>query len=377
MKKLFAILLTLFLLIPSALAVEVTDWESLEAALTDPAVDAITVTAPMAIPSGVSCALDKSLTIQAPEGVLDFLIESGASLVLAEGAAIATVSNFGEGFFLSRIDVRGTLDAGLGSIAPGTFLALELGGELRLPENASDIVVDHMAADVEGLLAAAEDPFCGAILFQDDPEIEGGAQLVVDRPVELNHALYVTANRGFTSLRVVDGGALRLGEGGELGTMSTIDFENGIFAIGQIWLDGGTLEAAQGVILPQSTVYVTGGELNLPENLEDVAVIGGATTEEALLAFLADERFTEVFVQGDITLTSDVVVNRYLRVQDGATLAVQGCTLTVAEGARLEVFGGSAIDNQGTIVNSGEIHIEADAAFSGNEPEGEGAFMRD
>jgi hypothetical protein len=197
--------------------------------------------------------------------------------------------------------------------------------------------------------------------------------IAIDRP------LYVVANRGFTSVRIVEGGALLLEEGASLGTRSTIDFEHGVFAIGQFWVDGGMLGAKQGAIEPYSTFYVTNGELmTLPEGeWEGLTVIGGARSESELLSFLSDDVYTEVFVQADLKLTQDAAVNRYLRVTDGATLTIDGCTLTVAEGARLEVYNHSGIDNRGAIDNRGEIHIEVEGAYAGDPPGGDGAYLHD
>ena len=238
---------------------------------------------------------------------------------------------------------------------------------------------EYPVSSVAEILAAMEQPDCTALVFQDESEGNGGAELVIDRMIAIDRPLRVVANRGFTSVRIVEGGALLLAEGASLGTRSTIDFDRGIFAIGQFWVDGGMLGAKQGVIEPYTTFYVTNGEhMTLPEGeWEGLSVVGGARSESELLACLAEEVYTEVFVQADMTLTQDAGVNRYLRVTDGAKLTIDGCTLTVAGGALMEVYNGSGVDNHGTIVNHGEVHIETEATYTGGLPEGDGAFIRD
>ena len=125
---------------------------------------------------------------------------------------------------------------------------------------------EYRVSSVDDILAALKQPDCSALLFQDDPAGEGGAELVIDRMIAIDRPLRVAANRGFTSVRIVEGGALLLEEGAVLGSRSTIDFENGIFTIGHFWVDGGTLGAKQGAIEPYTTFYVTGGEnMTLPE----------------------------------------------------------------------------------------------------------------
>lgn len=373
----FLLVLALSLLMAApALAVEVSDGDALQTALNDPAVDSVTIIAPLAFPEG-EITVDKLLIFRAPEGVNDFVIGKDTVVTLTEKGTIATVSSFEEAFFLNRVLVYGALDARAGSVAPGSFLVENPGALLMFSDDAKDIVVDHIITSQEDLLKALDDSFCGAILLQDDPAAGKGAEVIIDRLLTLDGELYVIANADFVSLRIVEGGALTLTENAVLGTQSNIDFEHGFFAIAQVWLDGGSLNASAGSVLPDSMLYVRSGEWTLPRDAENVIVSGGAVTVEGLLALLADERIGEIMVHADIALTQDTAVNRILRVQDGATLTLQGCTLTIGEKGELVVGEGSGVYNQGVLLNQGRITLEAGSEYQGGAPAGSGEMIRE
>ena len=216
--------------------------------------------------------------------------------------------------------------------------------------------------------AALQNPDVGTILVKDEISIPSGTQAIVDK------ALIIDAPDGvnfhFLSLEIPEGASLELGENGSLTTNSQVDFEHGIFAVSQVWVRGGSLDASQGTLMNAPNIFVNSGSIELGAN--EASLTGGALDEDALLRFLNDERFPQVFVQDTFSLTQDAAVARYLRIQDGAALTVAGCQLAILPDARVEVFADSALYNQGTILNDGFLQIQQGAAYSGNSPVGSG-----
>lgn len=162
----------------------------------------------------------------------------------------------------------------------------------------------------------------------------------------------------------------------EKGTIATVSSFEEAFFLNRV-LVYGALDARAGSVLPDSTLYVRSGEWTLPRDAENVIVSGGAVTEEGLLALLADERIGEIMVHADIALTQDAAVNRILRVQDGATLTLQGCTLTIGEKGELAVGEGSGVYNQGALLNQGRITLETGSKYQGDAPAGSGEMIRE
>lgn len=375
MKKLLLSVLILALLsLPlAALAADVSSWDELKSALEDPAVDSVTVVAPMAIPESV--IINKPVVICVPNGVNDFVIEPDVLVTLGADGVLSTVSSFDDNFFINRISVQGILDANKGQVLAGTFFVENPGALLLFNlDTTEDIVVDHLIASQEDLLRALDDDFCGAIVLQDDPETGEGAMLILDQPIELKGELYITAAGGFVCLRIVEGGALTLDEEAVLGTTSDFNPELGVFAIGQVWLDGGVLDISQGEVWPYSTVYMTDGTLILSESTEEINFVAGALSEESLREHMARGYGSLALIQANFALTQDLELAYSANIQDDAVLTVDGCTLTVPEGVELVIGEGSGLINNGRIVNHGVIIVESGAVYEGAQPEGNGDF---
>ncbi len=187
-------------------------------------------------------------------------------------------------------------------------------------------------------------------------------------PVTLEGELRVeTGGNHFSSLRICEGGSLTLAEGSLLQTLSSWDpVNNAPFAVAQIWVDGGGLDAALGTIADYSTVYITGGSgsVLLAEEADGVYLIGGAADEAALRAFLADPRMDEFFLEADMTLTADVTLTRNTQIHPHVTVTVPaGVTLTVCSGCTLNV---SDEDGALIIAAGGHLTVEDGAEVYGN-----------
>ncbi len=189
--------------------------------------------------------------------------------------------------------------------------------------------------------------------------------VVLGKALDLEGELRVeTGNNFFNSLLIPENGSLTLSDGAILGTYSGWSEAFGGFALAQVWLDGGTLDASHGIITQGSTIFYNGGILLLtPENKTAADITGGARTEADLRAFAADSRFDQLMIQGDMTLTQDLTLPVDTRINDNTTVVIgsgctltipDGVTLTVAEGCTLEVNGGAII---GTVQVEGGTYI--------------------
>ena len=183
-------------------------------------------------------------------------------------------------------------------------------------------------------------------------------------PVTLEGELRVeTGDSHFSSLRICEGGSLTLAEGSFVQTVSDWDpVTNAPYAVAQVWVNGGSLNAALGTIADYSTVYVRSGSFTLAEGADGVYLIGGAMNEQSLRAFLADPRMDELFLEADMTLTSDVTLPCSTQIMSGAAITVSsGVTLTVGSGCTLNITDGTL-----TIAAGGDLVIEEGGQVNGN-----------
>ena len=183
-----------------------------------------------------------------------------------------------------------------------------------------------------------------------------------DEPVDLNWPVTLagelrveTGDSHFSSLRILEGGSLTLAEGSFVQTLSDWDPATGTpNAVAQVWVNGGTLNAALGTIADYSTVYIRSGFFTLAEGADGVYLIGGAMDEQSLRTFLSDPRMDELFLEGDMILTDDVTLPCNTQIMSQAAVTVpNGVTLTVCTGCVLNVTDGTL-----TIATGGELVIE-------------------
>ena len=193
---------------------------------------------------------------------------------------------------------------------------------------------------------------------------------VNDEPVDLNWPVTLagelrveTGDSHFSSLRILEGGSLTLAEGSFVQTLSDWDPATGTpNAVAQVWVNGGTLNAALGTIADYSTVYIRSGFFTLAEGADGVYLIGGAMDEQSLRTFLSDPRMDELFLEGDMILTDDVTLPCNTQIMSQAAVTVpNGVTLTVCTGCVLNVTDGTL-----TIATGGELVIEDGAQVYGD-----------
>jgi len=180
--------------------------------------------------------------------------------------------------------------------------------------------------------------------------------------VESGGKISIYSTAAFSNLMLNSGSTLTL-TAGSLETKS--EPEDNVPAIAQIWVNGGTLNAAGGSIAGGSTVYYTSGTMSLPSNLAGVSVGYRVISLEELTAALSDIRVTSVMIQDSFSASGNVILSKDTMVLDGATLTIpSGTSLTVNSEVTLTIGEGCTVTNNGTIYKSGTISGEV----SGNEP---------
>lgn len=198
----------------------------------------------------------------------------------------------------------------------------------------------------EALSTALGDAAAEAVEVTADLEVPGEMWLTADKPIVVKAGAKLTirhpAQGGFASLQLLPGGSLTLEEGAALATVS--DFSMGA-SIAQVWVDGGALDAENGVIEPGSTVFIASGEVKLPPERTDVSVSGGVTSQEGLIAALAeDSPINYVIVMGSFDVTEEIAVTCEVALQDGAVLTLrEGGALRVTPDGTLRCDPGSAV----------------------------------
>ena len=228
---------------------------------------------------------------------------------------------------------------------------------LNLTGKSEEAETERIVTTKEELRAALESPSVSSIVIK--PEL--GALIDLDWNATVKNELHIIPNQGFTSLRITAGGSLTLASGASLSTIQQGD------GTGQIWLDGGKLDASAGVIDEGSIIYWQSGELIPPASLENVFLVGGAHDEAALKRFANDRRIGLLLIQSDITMNEDLSFNVPLDLCDGATLTVCA-TMTINEDWELLVEKGCTlvVGKGGSIV--GKYNLEEGATFIA-EPE--------
>ena len=223
-------------------------------------------------------------------------------------------------------------------------------------EEEEEPIIVSSAADLQEL----GDTLSGTIIVisVDDAPVD------LSWPVTLEGELQVeTGDSHFSSLRICEGGSLTLAEGSVVRTLSSWDpVTNTPSAIAQVWVDGGTLDASLGTVEDYSTVYIRSGSVLLAEGADGIYLIGGAMSADALYTFLSDPRLDELFLEADMTLSSDVTLPCNTQIQSGAAVTVgSGATLTVSSGCVLNIMDGTL-----TIAPQGNLIVEDGAEVYGN-----------
>ena len=188
--------------------------------------------------------------------------------------------------------------------------------------------------------------------------------VVLDEEVVLEGELRVeTGDNFFNSLSIENTGSLTLADGATLGTYNGFNATG--FALAQVWVNGGELDASHGTIAPGSTLFVSGGTFTLSAAAaEAFDVTGGAATEALLRQYAADDRFDGLMIQGSMALTQDLTLPVNTRINDNAAVTVgAGCTLTIPDGVTLTVGGGCSLTiDGGTIV--GNVQVEDGGTYT-------------
>ena len=120
--------------------------------------------------------------------------------------------------------------------------------------------------------------------------------------VESGGKISIYSTAAFSNLMLNSGSTLTL-TAGSLETKS--EPEDNVPAIAQIWVNGGTLNAAGG-----STVYYTSGTMSLPSNLAGVSVGYRVISLEELTAALSDIRVTSVMIQDSFSASGNVILSK-------------------------------------------------------------------
>ncbi len=192
--------------------------------------------------------------------------------------------------------------------------------------------------------------------------VEDGVALTIPA----GKALTIRATTGFTNLKIDEGGTVTLDAGATLTTESSFSPN---LAIAQIWLGGGTLNAADGTIGVNSTIYYTSGTMNLPTTLDSsVSVTYGVTSAAELTAALSNGAVTNILIQDSFSITASTNLTENTTIQDGVTLTIaSGGTLNIADGITLTVqavtgFTNLKIDGGGavTLSSGAELKTESD-----------------
>ena len=125
--------------------------------------------------------------------------------------------------------------------------------------------------------------------------------------VESGGKISIYSTAAFSNLMLNSGSTLTL-TAGSLETKS--EPEDNVPAIAQIWVNGGTLNAAGGSIAGGSTVYYTSGTMSLPSNLAGVSVGYRVISLEELTAALSDIRVTSVMIQDSFSASGNVILSK-------------------------------------------------------------------
>lgn len=327
------------------------------------------------------------LTVVATDGFVNLKLVAGATLTLSSGSELATESDFSVPAIAQIWVAGGTLDADEGSIGNNSTLYYTA-GSMTLPAPLDEsISVMYGVTTEEELAAALAGGVATGILIQDSFSVTGETSLSANTTVQdgvtltvadggaLNVAagktLTVQALTGFTNLKIDTGGTVTLASGAQITTESDLT----VPAIGQIWINGGTLDADAGSIGNGSTLYYVSGTMDLPTLDESVSVPFGVTDETGLTAALSAGVATNVLIQDSFSVTADTALAKFVTIQDGATLTVDtGKTLTVNPDVFVLVRSGSGLVNNGSITNLGSITIADGASYSGVPVTGDGSF---